>query len=188
MMGEHIDKSMDVQKKNMVLIGMRGAGKTSVGAILASKLRRDLIEMDTLIVDEAGMAIPQLVEEYGWDYFRAIESLVTERVSQLEGTVNSTGGGVVLNHQNVLLLRSNGIVFWLDVSVDNILQRIDKEPNRPLLTQKATMREEIESVLAHRKALYHEAAHESIDTNGKQAEQVADEILNVLQTDYDVNE
>lgn len=184
MSGEHIDRSSDEQKKNIVLIGMRGAGKTSIGAILARKLGRKLIEMDTLIVQEAGMSIPQLVEAHGWDHFRAIECLVTERVSQLEGTVNSTGGGVVLNHQNVERLRSNGIVFWLNVSVDTILQRIKKDPNRPLLTQKGTLREEIESVLAHREGLYREASHEMVHTNGKRAPQAAKEILQILQKNY----
>lgn len=185
-MGEQIDSSIDVQKKNIVLIGMRGAGKTSVGAILAGQLQRVLIEIDMLIVYEAGMSVPQIVERYGWDYFRAIETLVTQRVSQLEGVVNSTGGGVILNPLNVKALRSSGIVFWLNVSADKIVQRIDKDPNRPLLTQKETLREEIESVLAHRAALYRDAAHQIIETNGKSPEEVAEEILNILQTDYEM--
>lgn len=177
---------MNVMTKNVVLIGMRGAGKSSVGAILAEPLRLNLIEMDRLIVDEAGMSIPQLVEKHGWEHFRAIESLVTQRVSQREGTINSTGGGVILNSQNVQALRSNGIVFWLDVSADNILQRIDEDPNRPLLTEKASLREEIETVLAQREELYRRAADEVVDTNNKLPEQVAEEILQLLQTKYEL--
>ncbi len=177
---------MNVIKKNIVLIGMRGAGKTSVGAILAERLKLKLIEMDTLIVDEAGDSIPKIVEKYGWEHFRAIEALVTQRVSELEGVVNSTGGGVILKHQNVQALRRNGLVFWLDVSADNILQRIDEDPNRPLLTEKASLREEIESVLAKRKELYRSAAHEVVETNNKLPEQVAEEVLQLLQTKYEL--
>lgn len=177
---------MNAIKKNIVLIGMRGAGKSSVGAMLAERLRRELIEMDTLIVDEVGMTIPQLVEKYGWEHFRAIETLITERVSQREGTINSTGGGVILNSQNVQALRRNGLLFWLDVSTDNILQRIDEDPNRPSLTEKASLREEIESVLAKRKELYRRAADEIVDTNNKLPEQVAEEILELLQTKYEL--
>lgn len=175
---------MNAIKKNVVLIGMRGAGKSSVGAMLAGRLGRELIEMDRLIVDEARMSIPKIVEKYGWEHFRAIETLVTQQVSQREGAINSTGGGVILNHQNVQALRSNGIVFWLDVSADNILQRIDEDPNRPLLTEKASLREEIETVLAKRKELYRGAADEVVDSNGKLPEQVAEEILKLLQTEY----
>ena len=175
---------MNTAKKNVVLIGMRGAGKSSVGVILATQLQLELIEMDALIVDEARMSIPQIVEKYGWEHFRAIEARVTEQVSRREGTVNSTGGGVILNPQNVQVLQRHGIVFWLDVSTDNILQRINEDPNRPSLTEKASLREEIETVLTQRAELYYRAADEVIDTNGKLPEQVAEEILQLLQTEY----
>src|SRR5512137_2968183 len=102
---------MDVTSKNIVLIGMRGSGKTTIGAILAGRLHRELIPMDALIVYEAGLTIPEIVEKYGWARFREIEAQVAQKVARLQGIINATGGGVVLNPANVAALRATGVVF-----------------------------------------------------------------------------
>ena len=172
---------MSTPEKNIVLIGMRGSGKTTVGAILAGQLHRELIPMDALIVYEAGMTIPQIVETYGWARFREIESQVTQKVARLRGIINATGGGVVLNPQNINALRAAGIVFWLDVSVDNILHRIGEDPNRPSLTGRASRRDDMAATLAEREALYRQAAHYVVDTSGKSQEHIAEEIVKILQ-------
>jgi shikimate kinase len=172
---------MDATEKNIVLIGMRGSGKTTIGAILAGRLHRELIPMDALIVYEVGMIIPQIVEKYGWARFRAIETQVIQKVARLQGIINATGGGVVLNPENVNALRATGIVFWLNVSVDNILQRIGEDPNRPSLTGHASRRDDMIATLAEREALYRQAAHYIIDTNNKSQEQIAEEIVKILQ-------
>jgi shikimate kinase len=166
--------------KNVVLIGMRGSGKTTIGAILAGWLHRELIPMDALIVYEAGMTIPQIVEADGWERFREIESQVTQKVARLQNIINATGGGVILNPENVKALRATGIVFWLDVSVDNMLQRIGEDPNRPSLTGKASRRDDMLATFAEREDLYRGAAHYTIDTNGKVQEQIAEEIVSIL--------
>jgi shikimate kinase len=172
---------MTTPGKNIVLIGMRGSGKTTVGAILAGRLHRELIPMDALIVYETGMTIPQTVETSGWTRFREIESQVARKAAHLRGIINATGGGVVLNPENVRALRATGIVFWLDISVDNILRRIGEDANRPSLTGRASQRDDIVATLEEREALYRQAAHYIIDTNGKSQEQVAEEIVQILQ-------
>ena len=174
---------MATPEKNIVLIGMRGSGKTTVGAILAGRLHRELIPMDALIVYEAGMTIPQIVETYGWPRFREIEAQVTHKVARLQGIINATGGGVVLNPENINALRATGIVFWLDISVDNILHRIGEDPNRPSLTGRASRREDMIATLAEREPLYRQAAHYIIDTNGKSQKQIAEEIVKILKAD-----
>jgi shikimate kinase len=175
---------MDAAEKNIVLIGMRGSGKTVVGTLLAGRLRRDLIPMDALIVYEAEMTIPEIVDLYGWDRFREIEAQVTQKVAQLHGTINATGGGVILNPENVKALRSTGIVFWLDVAVDNILQRIGEDPNRPSLTGRASRRDDMIATLTEREELYRGAAHHTIDTNEKSPNQITEEIVNILKDQY----
>ena len=171
---------MDNPAKNIVLIGMRGSGKTTVGAILAARLHREFVPMDALIVYEAGMAIPNLVETCGWQRFREIESAVAQRVARLEGIVNATGGGVVLNPENIAALRASGIVFWLEISLENILSRIGEDPNRPSLTGRASRRDDMAATLAEREPLYRRAAHHIVDTNGRTQEQIAGEIVKIL--------
>jgi len=172
---------MTIHEKNIVLIGMRGSGKTTIGAILAGRLHREFIPMDALIVYEAGMTIPQIVEAHGWDRFRDIETLVARKVARLTGTINATGGGVVLKPENVEALRETGVVFWLNVSVDNTLQRIGEDPNRPSLTGKSSRRDDIAATYAEREMLYRNAAHYTIDTDDKTQEQIAAEIVKVLE-------
>jgi len=172
---------MKAAEKNIVLIGMRGSGKTTIGAILAGRLHCEMIPMDALIVYEAGKTIPQIVETSGWERFREIESQVAQKVARLQSTINATGGGVILNPENVKALRATGIVFWLDVSVDNILQRIGEDPNRPSLTGRASRRDDMAATVAEREELYRGAAHYIIDTNDKSQEQIAEEIVKILQ-------
>ncbi|MCP4403632.1 MAG: shikimate kinase [bacterium] len=178
---------MNAREKNIVLIGMRGSGKTTIGAILAGQLHREFIPMDALIVYEAVMTIPEIVEKHGWERFREIETFVAWKVARLEGTINATGGGVVLNPKNVKALRETGVVFWLNVSVDNTLQRIGEDPNRPSLTGKASRRDDIAATYAERETLYRDAAHYTIDTDEKTQEQIAAEIVKVLQENEALN-
>lgn len=171
---------MDTKDKNIVLIGMRGSGKTTVAAILAGRLHREMIPMDALIVYEAEMVIPQIVEQYGWKRFREIEAQVTQKAARLRGIINATGGGVILNPENVKALRETGIVFWLDVSLDNILQRIGEDPNRPSLTGQGSRRDDMAATLAEREEFYRQAAHYVIDTDKKSQEHIAEEIIAIL--------
>ncbi len=172
---------MDTPEKNIVLIGMRGSGKTTVGAILAGHLHREFIPMDALIVYEEGMTIPRIVASGGWERFRELEARVTQKVARLQGVINATGGGVVLNHGNVNALRATGIVFWLKVSVENTLKRIGEDPNRPSLTGHNSRRDDLAATLAERETSYREAAHYIIDTDEKSQERIAEEIITILQ-------
>jgi len=171
---------MDAAEANIVLIGMRGSGKTMVGAILAGRLHREMIPMDALIVYECGMTIPEIVAAHGWPRFREVEAQVARKVARLKGTINATGGGVVLDPQNVQALRETGIVFWLEVPVDTLLARIGEDPNRPSLTGRGSRREDMRATLAEREPLYRAAAHHAVSTDGRTPEQVADEIVRIL--------
>lgn len=175
---------MNASEKNIVLIGMRGSGKTTVGAILAGRLHRELIPMDALIVYEFGMTIPEVVERHGWPRFREVEAQVAREVALLKGTINATGGGVILNPGSVQALRETGIVFWLNVSVDQTLRRIGEDPNRPSLTGRGSRREDLQATYAEREPLYRSAAHHVIVTDDRTQEQAVDEIVRILRDEH----
>jgi len=162
---------------NIVLIGMRGSGKTAVGRILAQKLGREFIEMDELIVQKAGLSIPEIVARHGWERFRDLEKEVTAEVAERDNIVNATGGGVVVREQNITKLKQNGLLVWLTASVDSLLQRIGEDDSRPLLVGK-NQREDIEITLAERQPLYRKAADITIDTENKMPEAMAETIAN----------
>lgn len=165
---------------NIVLIGMRGSGKTTVARLLSQKLKKEYIEMDEMVVQKLGMSIPKIVEKHGWNYFRDVESEITKEVSQKDNKIISTGGGVILRSQNVEALKKNSKLFWLKADVDTLLQRIEDDPNRPALTNKQSQKEEIEEILKQRESLYHKAADFIIETEGKTVEEVIENIIENL--------
>ena len=161
---------------NIVLIGMRGSGKTAVGKVLAQRLGRELIEMDELITQKAGLSIPEIVAKHGWEGFRDLEAEITAEVAERDNIVNATGGGVVTREQNIAKLKQNGMLVWLTADVDTLLNRIGDDEGRPLLKGK-TRREDMEITLAERQPLYQKAADITIDTEGKTPEAVAETIV-----------
>jgi shikimate dehydrogenase len=164
---------------NIVLIGMRGSGKTTVGRILARKLGRELVEMDELIARRAGLSISEIVKKYGWERFRDIEEQVTSEVAEQDNIINASGGGVVTREKNIQELKKNGILVWLKAGVDTLLERLGEDSQRPLLVGK-TQREDMEITLNERKALYQKAADLVIDTENKTPEEVAGAIIKSL--------
>ncbi len=171
-----------IQKKNIVLIGYRGTGKTAVGKILAKKLKMPLISIDGMIVKRIGLPIPKIVEKYGWKRFRDEESKITKEVSDMENHIIDTGGGVILRKENVKNLKSNGIIFWLKADSKTIINRIkdDTTHQRPSLTGNKSSTEEVAEVLKERTPKYIAAADYTIDTSKISPEEIADKIIKYL--------
>ena len=109
---------------NIVLIGYRGTGKSTVGKVLAKRLGLAVVSTDAEIVRRAGQTIPEIVTKHGWDYFRDLESAVCQELATREGLVIDTGGGAILRPQNVEHLKKTGTLFWLTASVATIAMRI----------------------------------------------------------------
>lgn len=165
---------------NIVLIGPRGSGKTEVAKVLARGLKMKLIEMDRLITKKAGMSIPEIVRNYGWDRFRDIESEVAEEIADLDDCIIDTGGGVVSRQRNVDNLRKNGIVILLMADVETLVNRIKDDMERPSLTRRKSFTEEMEDVLRARREKYVSAADYTIDTSKLALEQVAERAIEWL--------
>ncbi len=163
---------------NIVLIGYRGTGKSTVSRILAFKLKRRLVKTDQRIVEEAGMSIPRLVAEKGWPAFRELEASVVERVAETaRDSVIDCGGGVVLNAENIRRLKKEGRTVLLTADLQTILKRIKNDPNRPPLKDGLTFEEEQKQILAERGPLYRGAADLTCDTTLKRPPETAGEIM-----------
>lgn len=147
--------------KNIVLIGMPGCGKTTLGRYLAEMLNRDFIDADSEIEKDAGQTIPELfaVSE---EHFREQETKTVRRLAKLESKVLAMGGGVVLRQENIDCLKENGLVIFLDRSPADIIGDVDIQ-TRPLL---AAGRQRIYDLYAQREALYRQAADITVQNKG----------------------
>jgi len=166
---------------NIVLIGYRGTGKSSVGKLLAERSGRTLVSTDDEIVRRAGQSIPEIVKQHGWDHFRGIESEVCRDLAGRAQLIIDTGGGAILREENAARLKSNGVLFWLTAKVPTISRRIGGDTQRPSLTGAKSFVEEIEEVLRERTPKYKAAADHVIATDGKTVVEIADAIQALLQ-------
>jgi shikimate kinase len=161
--------------KNIVLIGFMGAGKSSVAQQLGLKLSREVVATDKMITDIENKPIVDIFSNFGEDYFRALESKVVNDLARKENLIIDCGGGVVLRPANVALLRKNGVLFYLSASPEEIYERVKEQTHRPLLNTEDPQAK-IKEILEKRLAFYEQAACYKIDTNGKEIDQICQEI------------
>ncbi|NLY43484.1 MAG: shikimate kinase [Clostridiaceae bacterium] len=173
--------------KNIVLTGFMGTGKSTVGKKVAGKLGMKFIDMDQYIEGKLGMSISDIFFHKGEAYFRETEKEAAEELSRLTGTVIATGGGIVLNPENVKKFRENGIIFCLKADIDTILRNISKShEKRPLLKQ-GNIRNTIEKLLEYREPYYKNNDYEvdvSLLTVEQAASVIADIYISTTKTDY----
>ncbi|MFO0731762.1 MAG: shikimate kinase [Nitrospiraceae bacterium] len=162
---------------NLVLIGYRGTGKSSVGRILARRLGRELVSTDAEVVKQARQSIPDIVKQFGWDHFRDLESAVCRDLAGRDHLIIDTGGGAILRPENVSVLRQNGALFWLTAEVETITKRIGGDTQRPSLTGTKSFTDEIREVLRERTPKYQAAADHVVSTEGLSTSDVAERIL-----------
>lgn len=160
---------------NLVLVGFMGSGKSVTGRILAQRLGRTFVDMDTLIEQREGRSIPRIFAESGEPYFRTLERALVQELAAQQNLVIAPGGGIVLNPDNLRDFAATGRIFCLRASPEWILKRVGHDTNRPLLQTEDKLGR-IRELLAKRQPLY-DAIPEQVETDGKTAEQVADEIL-----------
>ncbi|HPD60390.1 MAG TPA: shikimate kinase [Thermodesulfobacteriota bacterium] len=165
---------------NIVLIGYRGTGKSTIATILSARLKWPRFNLDEAIVKDRAMGIPQMVEKYGWEFFRDVESRMVEKASNKDKTIIDAGGGVVVRPKNIERLRQNGVIIWLKAKPETIVSRIKEDTNRPSLTGKKSFLEEVQEVLTERTPRYQSAAHVAIDTDDLSPTEVVEKILKEL--------
>jgi shikimate kinase len=168
-----------VRKKteNIYLIGLMGAGKTTIGRQLATSLHLPFYDSDKAIEEQTGVDIPTIFEYEGEDGFRIREQNMIQELTQIDGMVLATGGGAILREENRKVLKENGFIVYLQCSVDKILQRTKRDNQRPLLNT-ADPRERIEKLFAEREGYYLACADFTIETSTMQSKAVVQNILN----------
>ncbi len=142
--------------KPLVLIGMMGAGKTTVGRRLAARLNRQFLDSDEEIERAAQMTIPEIFEQRGEPEFRAGETRVISRVLKDQGVVLATGGGAFVNGETRALVKAEAISIWLKADLDVLFERVSRRSNRPLL-RTSNPRATLEKLIEDRYPIYAEA-------------------------------
>ncbi len=184
-----IQASMD-PNQNIILIGGRGSGKSSVASLLHGRTGRALMSVDSMMEQLVGMDIPTMVSAHGWRYFRSIERQVVHNLSHEQGLIIDTGGGVVCELdlegkeiyaiEKIKLLQSSGTLFWLHCSVASQQERIKTSRQRPSLTGKLSPVEELQSIMQVREAWYRAAASVELNTDKLSPETATEAILQYL--------
>ena len=165
---------------NIVLIGYRGTGKSTVGRLLAARLGRTLVSTDAEIVARAKRAIPEIVAQEGWEYFRDLESDICRELASRDQLVIDTGGGAILRPQNVEALKKSGRLFWLTASVETIAKRIGGDNHRPSLTGTKSFVDEVADVLRERTPKYQAAADHVVATDDRSIDQLVETLLTLV--------
>lgn len=158
-----------------------GTGKTAVGEMLAKKLKFEFLDTDLMVEKETGKTITDIFEKEGEPAFRGYEKQMVRKALDRESVVVSTGGGAIVDPDNLKLMKERGLIIGLLASAEAILQRISNMDTRPLLRSlnSKDQLKKIESLLSHRSPYYRQA-DKIVDTTMKRIEETVDEILNVL--------
>jgi shikimate kinase len=164
-----------MKKDNIILTGFMGAGKTTVGQIIAQKLNWAFVDIDSLIENAINCTIRDYFRSQGEDAFRNIETRILEEVLKGKNQVISTGGGIVLREINRNIMKINGIVFWLKTSPESIFDRVKNDISRPVLGDQPDM-EKIKGILSQRLPFYAEADI-ALDTDNLTSESISEKII-----------
>jgi shikimate kinase len=165
---------------NIFLIGPMGAGKTTIGRLLAEELDRTFYDSDQVIEERAGANIPWIFDVEGELGFRARETNVISDLCLLDNIVMATGGGAILAEQNRICLQRSGVVVYLMATVNQQVERTKRDQKRPLLQNVADPRAKLSALMEIREPLYRQIADISIMTSRRSPRAVASEILKML--------
>ena len=159
---------MSRNKRNIILIGFMGSGKTTLGIRLSYRLRRPLLDTDRWIEKEQGMSVSDIFASYGEEGFRQLETQAVKSLLEADpGQVISTGGGLPMREENQALLKQLGFVVFLRIRPETVCERLKGDTTRPLLQKPDPVRNPI----------YEQAADRVVDVDGKDFEELLEEIL-----------
>ena len=163
---------------NIALIGFRGAGKTTIGKLLAKKLDKKFISTDEEMENKTKMSAEKFAKKYGLEKFREIESEVIELISDLDECIFDTGSGIIMRNENIINLKKNGLIVLLTADAKATANRLK---NKRLALDKSGYLEEMKNILLEREQRYKKASDYSIDTSRLTPEEVCDLITHFIQ-------
>ena len=161
--------------KSLVLTGMMGVGKSTIGRLIAKKLKIKFIDVDKLIEKKEKKSVKKIFDESGEDYFRKIEEKITLKILKNKRTVISLGGGAFINKEIREKVLSSCVSVWLKVNFDELILRYNKNDRRPLLNKK-TLDVDIKKIYQSRKKIYG-LANFKVDCDNISKTQIVDKIL-----------
>jgi shikimate kinase len=168
---------------NLFLIGYRCTGKTTVGKVIAATIDWDFVDADILLVKHYGKSIKDIIDTDGWEIFRHMEQAILMQICAADRQVVATGGGVVLDPENIRLMKESGRIFWLGASVQTIRKRMSEDETsgdfRPALTDRGPI-EEIEEMLLKRNPYYQDACDFFVSTDGIAVAEITNKIMDTL--------
>ena len=173
-----MNRAASTSLPNIILIGLMGCGKTTIGKELHRETNLGFTDTDQLIERQTGMHIPQIFKIHGESHFRDLETGILQQLqtAAAQSRIISTGGGIILRPENRLLLKKLGFVVWLHTDVNILYQRISRCTNRPLL-QQPNPKAVLEHLMNERHDFYRETAHLTIDTANLHIHEIAFGIL-----------
>ena len=160
--------------KNIVLIGMPAAGKSTIGVILAKTLGFEFIDTDLIIQKQTGRLLQEIIDNEGLDRFCICEERAVMSVESEGNSVIATGGSAVYSRDAMLFLRKSSVIYYLALPTEEILSRLHNIKTRGIAMRAG---ETVDEVFAHRKALYEEYADITVDCHGKTTEELVAEIM-----------
>ena len=164
--------------KNIVLVGMMGAGKTTIGELLATKLNRELKDIDCVIEQEQKKSIIEIFTDDGEEAFRKLESETIEKFSNMSDLIISTGGGALEKANNLSNLQKNGIIIYLKADIEELFKRVKNETQRPLLKEQDPL--EVIKKLIKKREKFYLMADITIITDNKSPEKITEEIIKAI--------
>jgi shikimate kinase len=165
---------------NIFLVGMMGAGKTTLGKALAQRLAREFFDTDRVLVERTGVAVATIFDIEGEPGFRRREALALAELAQRSECVVATGGGIVLAPENRQAMRAAGTVIYLRARLENLWERTRHDSTRPLLST-PDPRGTLARLLEEREPLYREAAHLVVETGSQSAATLVNRVAAALQ-------
>lgn len=172
-----------MERDHVFLVGMMGAGKTTLGKALAKRLGRDFVDTDKMLVERTGVPVATIFEIEGEEGFRRREAaILAEAAAAASPCVIATGGGAILSPDNRLLMRESGTVVYLRARLENLWERTRHDTTRPLLVG-PDPRARLSELLAAREPLYNEAAHVTVDTGSQSASALVARVVAALAED-----
>ena len=139
--------------KNLVLTGMMGVGKSTIGRLIAKKLKMKFIDVDKVIENKEQKSIKQIFDDNGENYFRKLEEKITLKILKSNKIVVALGGGAFINNEVRSKVLGSCVSIWLKVSLDKLVKRYNKNDRRPMLNKKR-LRPEIKKIYQSRKKIY----------------------------------